>query len=316
MRDAEGHLTGAPMLHSPEGARLFHVQLTLADAIRESGANYNATIATVGNSSRRHRENDFYGPESDSFDAYSRIMREGWRYGADRANAYKARLIDSLGGSIVVEEYAYSVEGGGELDIGRYLEGVPESVIHVVDSSRPANEGNIGDLITIAYNNCVSGGINWRSLAERGAALIALCDLLEAAGRAVEFRIVSTFRTYSPVKRDGETYVGACVDITVKRAGQPVDPMLFTALVTHASGFRRLIFALIEQLPRQFQNAMRGGYGQVGELTDTQARGRNDRVIYCGGALLGHGRDWNDENAVREWIIASLKAQGVELSLG
>ncbi len=228
-----------------------------------------------------------------TWDECVELAYRGWPEGVERLSQRLRVTQDLLPVRLRRREYELARVGPGTLDMGRYLMGHPEPYVVYRDVETDA-EGP--GQVTILFNMSVSSGIAVEELFRRGAAVCALVDSLETAGRRVSVKVAMC------------THSGDKVDVTVqlKRHEDPLDLERVAFAVAHAAAFRRLGFAVWELAPREvrYRTGIRehGGYGQVYSLREP-------------GALCLDGADLyrsEDPAVLRRWLVEQLKAQGVE----
>lgn len=125
---------------------------------------------------------------------------------------------------------------GDFIDMGRYMEGIPE----VVGSMRGGNARN--RRVNIITNLSTSSGINQKVIKHRGERTIRLIDALEAGGvRTMLTAIESTECNHT--------------EVIVKRHEEPLT-IADVAVVTHPEFLRRILFRV-----KEYSDTWSGGYG-------------------------------------------------------
>lgn len=127
---------------------------------------------------------------------------------------------------------------GDFLDIGRFVEGIPESVGSM-------HNGKARDRkVRILVDNCHSWITSSKDIIHRSERIIRLTDALEQANVRTEIVVVDS---------------GTCshVEITVKRFDEPLS-LEDVAVATHPEFFRRMGFRIIEH-----SNTFKYGYGSA-----------------------------------------------------
>lgn len=175
-----------------------------------------------------------------------RLFREGWAEGvrdvAFNADKINARIDEAAGVGI---EYDVT---GDYIDVGSYLEGVPECFGKMVTAEGPKEE------IEIVVSAVCHSGIHERSIRNRGAAIAALVDQL----RRTHFVKLSFIIKSVGIKRhDITTVFNVNMENEYSR-----DLVAFMA--ANACYLRRIWFAIAEKV---LQKSSCGVYGSVGNIT-------------------------------------------------
>ena len=238
-----------------------------------------------------------------------RMARDGWPEGAAKACDMARRLGVVAGGRVLHHEPTMAVEGG-ELDIGAYVQGVPECWIDTVPEYRPAS----GGIVRITINMAVSAGVGHAAMIARGTAIAGLVSALEVAGRSAEVvaQIPGGGRG-SPGTTIGGDYghtADVLAEVTVKRAGEVLNLSELTYSVAHPSMYRVLGFSFYDycSIRRHVRNiGSESAYGKVCHvpaelLGDVQAPPLH---LFSSGA--------HSEQDALSWIMARLQEQGVEV---
>jgi hypothetical protein len=221
--------------------------------------------------------------------------RCGWPENTRRLQDLAASITDDIIQRVAVTEFKRSEEDGIGVDVDSYLMGEPDCLLRPYEVTPPGSES-----VRIVLNACVSWDVEASVLQAKGAAVVALANALERAGRRVEI-IVAAAISGMGYRSHLETWFPA------KQEGEPIqfDQLAFS--VASADVFRRCVFACWETLPanvRQEFRIFRGGsYGAVAELR--HQRGAN---IVVGS---GSGVAWTDASSARAWVLSQLQAQGV-----
>lgn len=120
------------------------------------------------------------------------LARNGWAEGRGKMQAFADRL--SAQTRALRPEPCYAIVGEGGIDIGAALAGVPECMIDWRDSET-INDSAAGPVLKIVVDVAVSSEIDAERIVTRGAAILALIDVLEDAGRRVELEAIFYCRT-------------------------------------------------------------------------------------------------------------------------
>lgn len=255
-------------------------------------------------SSRRH---DWGGSwaGTETFAEAVDLARRGWREGAELIAPMFAALTAKVESKILVQTPAYAPVGPGTLDMGRYLMGHPAPYM-VWEDSYESDDSPSGRIVHIVLNMTTSANIDKRVMFRKGAAVAALVDVLERAGRRVELDAAIC------ESRQG---MGARASVTVRLKGASdaleIEQLAFTC--AHAAAFRRIGFGVMECWPDDVRARLGvyhgGNYGTPTELPEAE---RGD--IYIGRSYDGGTRQWATEDAAAAWVVAQLAVQGVEVT--
>lgn len=245
----------------------------------------------------RHSPREFGWDLSAGFAGALKLAREGWGDGESKVKQLSQVLFDRVSNQIEREFIQYDVEGS-EIDVARYLDGEPECWQRF---ETRVTEGAGRRIVTIAYNCAASAGVSADVLLAKGAAVVALVELLEFAGHGVRV-IICDGQQGSMLT---ETYV------TVKEPDQPIDVSRIAFAVAHPATMRRLMFSVWEQFPPAVREAINVPHGGYGMPCDVRKAHRGD--IYMEHSMYG-GHQWLNTDAARAWVTERLKEQGVVLA--
>lgn len=242
----------------------------------------------------------------ESWDATVKHAANGWSDGRKDVERLSARLESLLSGMIPVMTVNYDVTGDW-LDVGRFMTGEPEVFGTLVDSGMRV-DATTPKLVRIVANVCVSGSQSPESLRMRGAAVVAMADMLERHGIRCQIDLVAANGGYD---RNGESSVITWARVKEFGDSMQLDSLAF--ILAHPDSFRRLMFSAWEHLPDDVRTANGmygdGGYGRVVEVDEGDERGD----IYLDG--FESAFSWG-EKAVIAWIRKRLESQGIVLEDG
>jgi len=143
---------------------------------------------------------------------------------------------------------------GGEVDVGRFLEGEPESMVEYV--LQPMN--GAGRVLRLQADLSQSWRIPAAAIRAAGDAVVALADGLRARGVGLEILVTAQVTGATPGSRH-ET------GIMIQRPNEPFDVSRLAFAIAHPGMTRRLLFSLLEHEPRQvreeFGASLDRGYG-------------------------------------------------------
>ena len=226
------------------------------------------------------------------------LARDGWPAGAALVDRYASVHADRLASLIEQPVWTMDREGDG-FDVGTMLSGEPEhwyhrETRHVESFSR--------SIYRIRMGVTTSSGVNVAAIIARGAAVLALVNLLELAGHGTDVAAIYSGASNEQGRRT--------VVIGLKHAEHPPDMARLAFALANPAMQRRLGFEAIRHMPRG-QYLADHGYGSGSLGFDPPGSLRGD--IYLGGMSLKE-RNWTDKDAVSAWIVARLAACGVTLA--
>lgn len=246
----------------------------------------------------------FPSPESRSTDAGftgTRTFQEavdlsaGWTEGADRIE--KVRVSISGKGKNLRREVVQREVGPGTISMGHYLQGHPQPMTVIRD--RNAIGRGHGRIVRVYVNIAASRNIKTSVIERRGAAILALVDALQRAGRRVEVTVVQCVTNGS---------YGLEQHVTVKRAEARLNLPSLAFALAHPSMLRRLCFAADENIGKEeFMRRCGIVYGFPADMID-----RPKDAIYLG-QMGGGERQWKTDDAAAAWVTSEAAKQGVTL---
>ena len=171
--------------------------------------------------------NSFYTTKTPQ--ACIEVMRSGWKKGRDGLKAAIASMpaVDVDG---IIQTFDVA---GGLPDVPLYLSGEPEhfrTFGEVVEKLQP--------VVTLYVNRAAHCGIDAKSLAAWGGAIVRYALGLEAAGMTAEVIV------YSSVRHGSHTVTST---VKVKEANEPWDLDRIAFTVAHGDMLRRVVFAMNER---------------------------------------------------------------------
>lgn len=182
---------------------------------------------------------------------------------------------------------------GNAPDVALYLSGEPECMTRF--EFTPAERGNI---LSIVVSGGASGMTKSATIERRGAAVLALVDLLESAGYRVELTILFASRSL-------ETRNICSTRINVKQAGEALDVTRLCYVLAHPSMLRRTVFSYWETLASlryEFGFYRGGNYGSAAD-DDAEAD------LYVQESALDY---FHSDESAQWWIQNALQTLGVK----
>lgn len=227
-------------------------------------------------------------------------MAHGWQDGARMIERVKATL--KVKTSRTRNTTAMAVTGPGSLSMGNLMAGHPAPYV-VFKPTNQVKRGR-GKVVKVLVNVSASGMVSTEVIERRGAAVVALIDALENAGRRVE---VTGVMAITPSARYGST--GRLeYRIDLKRAESRLNLASLAFALAHPSMLRRFCFAAVESENadnRQMFGAG-GSYGIPADVTPEEG------TIYLG-RMHGLDRQWDAPETAAEWVRTEAAKQGVKI---
>lgn len=227
---------------------------------------------------------------------------EGWPEGRENIEALASSIREEIERTSIVSymrPQIVSGVAGSMVNVPAYIAGVPEAMYEWCE------EETDSPVIEITVESCASAGISSEYYSTRGSAVVALIDMLEAAGRRCEVTYIDTMVVgYA----EAECQHVADVRTTLKRPGDALQIDSLAFAIAHPAYFRRIGFALIENLPKKQAEAQ--VHNSYGYPTDT-AFERGDVHIP---AMSSMDKEWANNEGARAWVINHLKEHGVVIS--
>lgn len=197
-----------------------------------------------------------------SFNKAMELLRYGWEEGVKKASALAQPIPNHTRWT---EKFDYA----GEIpDVGRYLAGDPMHMRRRGASRKPK------PAMTLAISIGANCNVHSTSMANYGAAMLALIDRLESKGVRVELYVL-----WATEGNKGRT----SISVNLKRAQDVLDISAIAFGVAHPAMLRRIMFACIERTRQPYIP----GYGSSSSLISEA-----DMVAHVPGALYigGIGR--------------------------
>lgn len=187
-----------------------------------------------GSSSRNRGADEF-----NAFDSYEEAM-DIFRHSPERVTNFDPSELRIKDASEVGSEVEYDVTGDF-IDMGRYMEGIPENMGQMHNGNARNRRANI------VINLCYYAGVEHDVIKHRGERVLRLVDALEAGGvRTMLTAIESTECNHS--------------EFILKRHDEPLT-ISDLAVVMHPEFLRRAIFRIVEQ-----SKTFSYGYGRALEF--------------------------------------------------
>ena len=180
----------------------------------------------------------------------------GWPEGRER---FSDKILEAVagGGTAVgrASDFDHDVQGFRP-DVALYCAGDPAHMLTIAEGSQITDR-----VVKIKVNLAASFSTPAETLENWGSALCLLVDNIENQGQSVE--LIGAYNMSPSSSTEGAKNYS--VEITLKRAGEPLDIDRLAVMIAHPGTFRRLIFRMIESEPTNcpYYNH---GYGRPREL--------------------------------------------------
>lgn len=236
---------------------------------------------------------------TNSLDHAVSLVETGWADGAAKVAHWRDRLSCFLDAAKTAKSRTFAWDVVGDfVDVGRYLTGEPECF----GAEQETGEQLSGKVVTIRINACVSGALQPEAIIARGVSVLVAVDLLESLGRRCEVIVSQATSTVRHGGAGSTANLRLDCNVTVKKAGQPLDIDRLAYAVAHPGWFRRLGFKFMELCGHSPSGCM------VSDLTD---KGCRPGVVEVD-SLLTHVS--LSERSLREHVLEVVKACGLEFS--
>jgi len=196
-----------------------------------------------------------------TFEGACDLGRKGWPAGAARAKKLLDKIALDPKDTHSVTQYDVT---GSYVDVGEYVQGTPECMVDFVTDTRTRR------FLHIVVAGAYSAGVSAELAMQRGVAIAATVDALEARGIRCSVDVVTIVGTHAA---QDDRYT---TTVQVKEASAPLNLDALAFAVAHPGFFRRLMFAVEEQQPAEIRQHFgflsgsekgirftRGGYGRI-----------------------------------------------------
>lgn len=225
-----------------------------------------------------------------TFAEADRLAVEGWPEGLAMAEKMRAQLCGVMGSRAEKPRLTRGMAGFSPC-VPAAIAADPESMF----TTRKVETMATGKIVKIVYNNCVSAGIDAKTITLRGAICLALVDTLESCGFRCEVVIGNSCR-----QRGTNPYHQVFVTLKQPQDHMAIDTLAFW--IIHPAAYRRMIFAIWESTWPDTCDFP--GLGQPAEVREPDRKGD----IYLNEAHLAYV---NNETAV-SFLKTELMKFGVE----
>jgi hypothetical protein len=234
----------------------------------------------------------------------AKLLREGWKAGADKV----AKLTKQITPRIVrgvkhrtVTRPTVSPVGGLRINIADIVAGGPLPFLGKFQTKEITQGSKI---VRIAINTSASAGVSADTLFGRGAACMALIDVLTRYGKETDITLFFSTKA--------ATHFVAVWP--VKPAGHRINPDRLAYAIGHPSLMRRQFFAALEHGAGEHAASFYGGYGYPVPLP--KDAGTYDIMIDSDCAYTEGSREmrveWTSAESQIKWVKSELRKQGID----
>lgn len=239
----------------------------------------------------------WYGTKN--FPEALKLAKEGWPEGRKLIESMSVQFREMLTNKVFRPVLVHDV-WGDTVDVGRFAAGLPDTMMHWQSSDLVAR-GFGQSIVHIVFNMTVSWSVSTEAIRNRGAAVVALVDALEMAGKRVKIDLV-----YAASLGRNDTAEQMAIWTNVKQPDMPlqIDQLAFS--LCHPSAFRRIGFGVAEQMPPDIRRGL-SSYGRP--PFDVLEKSEEGDIYMSSGSL--QKTNWNDHKSCIAWIEGQLKKYGV-----
>ncbi len=238
------------------------------------------------------------------------LARSGWTDKVDEARQVSNPLFTRIASKIERQDPVYDLIGS-QIDIAAFVDGQPECWQRMEPTTV---DGASSRIIRLAYNAFSSASVRTEALIKRGSAISSLVELLEFAGYRVEIWLVCGVHHdhTKNIKADFE------LSVLIKQADQPIDMARLLMALAHPATTRVLERILQTSIPEPVRIATKCSQNTpidrrtFGACSDSLFASQYD--VYVQSMDSVEEERWNDENFAVNYMIETLKTQGVELT--
>lgn len=225
------------------------------------------------------------------------LALKGWKDGLKEIQKYQAKISPFIAEKVLRHQQVFGISGYN-VDVGYYLANDPECFV-----SRVYEEQNYpGKIYTIVCSISFSSNIRPETIIQRGAMICALIDAIEYAGHRAEVICnwaVSKGESFHYRNGNYKEYGWFEVDVTIKKADQPLEMIELVFCLAHPSMLRKIMFSIAEI----------EGWSDYAYAYGYPAKATNKGDIYIQEVF---GGEVSDDKAI-QWVLTELKKLGVDL---
>lgn len=232
-----------------------------------------------------------------------KLARDGFIEPLERVEKLATHVESKIDLTLFQTEFQATYDvAGSEVDVDVYLAGTPECMIESTPLRVSKHGRAVRLLVPITCSACVSA----EEFERRGAAVVALADLLARAQHPLEVWVAIPINTSTRGYGAGKGgFPDWCDLIRVQSADEPLDVGRLLFAVAHPAAFRRHGFRSMEQSPG-FQGKygkFGSGYGNVAECNAEDLPDQAENTFTL--PVLDYRSDWSEAGATK-WITGIL----------
>lgn len=223
------------------------------------------------------------------------LIRDGWKEPLQRVETLANEVNKSIGPRMARRTERYLSTSGSQIHVGRYLRGDPKCAYQV----RINKANKKGPIVRVAVNVFASHSFKASEMIERGAAVTALVEILQASGHSVH---IDAFTSGPPTRKKGAV---STYGVNIKRSTHHADMAEILFALAHPSMFRRVWFYAQEHEGPKLRgdNPSMWSPGRIpNDIAETY-----DVIIPDG---MGRG-DTDYFKSPIDWVLAQVKGLGL-----
>lgn len=233
-------------------------------------------------------------------EAFRMAKDDGYQSAVTEAEAIAKDVDDTVAAELFATSFVSTYQcAGAEVDMGRYLSGEPECMLE----SEPIRISRQGRAVRLAVNVSFVNSVGESVVRQRGAAVLALVDILSRAQHPLEI-----WACFVPASSD--EHHRFVYSVCIQQANEPLDMGRVMYFLAHPTTFRRVGFSVMDTESPEIKRVYNvpGGYGtfrggpeneiQPGDLG---VDGGNTIIL----PLLKSNEGWSVPESI-EWVKAQL----------
>jgi len=228
-----------------------------------------------------------------------RMYRTGWPGGADELIAKSEAIKRAILPNVPHHQLMHSVTGA-EVDVGAYMDGVPESMLDWQTVHQDA------EVVSIVVNASMMGAVSGNSAVKRAGVVAGMLAILAEMNIPTDLTVA-----YHSIGAHSQS-ASHTVLLHASQPGDEIDIDRLAFIVGHPAMFRRLIFGMREREEDPEWRRKQGvpdGYGKSANWEET----RSKVSLWLPGFGGEPNSTWTDSNAAVAWVLRNLSRIGVEL---
>lgn len=227
------------------------------------------------------------GSDTDSYEHADTLARKGWKLGRETLARFESKI--DVCSKVHKPEIQFDVTGDSGWDMGRVMDGIPESAMDWRDTEVKLDSPT-GPIIKVVINCSMASNVDTEAIYRRGAAVLALIDALETSGKRVELEVAKINE-------------GFYISIPLKSADMPLQLDEVAFALCHPAMNRRIGFALAYKCGMAGRRAVEdGSYG-------SGTSWKPDCDLYL--PRLDYNVAWDSDESAIAWLKQTLITFGV-----